>query len=79
MPSKQKTLNINLLLPVIREGFRDFAFRFLNDQNMFASMPLLCALLRCFLNHSDSNVAHYLKYISYLNETVRLYETRARQ
>lgn len=57
-PSEQKTLKMNLLLPVVGEG--------LKDKKMSASMPF-------FFMHSDGTVAHYLKYISYLNETVGLW------
>lgn len=43
-----------------------------------ASAPLY-VVKRCFLIHNDATVAHYLKNISYLNETVGLYETRVSQ
>lgn len=39
-------------------------------------MPWLRVAERCFLIHGDGEAAHYLEYISYLNETVGLCETR---
>lgn len=78
-PLNRKHWKMNLLLPVVGEGLTDSAFWFELIKKMSASMPLLYVVKRCFLIHSDGTAAHYLKYISYLNETVGLYETRVSQ
>ena len=58
-------LKINF--PVVGEGL------------MGSALSASVLFLYVFLIHSDATGAHYLKYISYLNETVGLYETRVRQ